>query len=58
VKSGDMLADNPDQWMYHWHVVDHITDGMTSMYRVHEKWNIAKRLDISVNRDFCCNKLA
>ena len=37
MKSGDMLADNPGQWMYHCHVADHITAGMTSMYRVHEK---------------------
>ena len=32
-----VLADNPGQWMYHCHVADHITAGMTSMYRVHEK---------------------
>jgi len=37
MKSGDMLADNPGQWMYHCHVADHITAGMTSMYRVREK---------------------
>ena len=37
MKSGDMLADNPGQWMYHCHVADHITAGMTSLYRVHEK---------------------
>jgi len=37
MKSGDMIADNPGQWMYHCHVADHITAGMTSMYRVHEK---------------------
>jgi FtsP/CotA-like multicopper oxidase with cupredoxin domain len=37
MKSGDMLADNPGEWMYHCHVADHIIAGMTSMYRVHEK---------------------
>ena len=37
MKSADMLADNPGQWMYHCHVADHITAGMTSLYRVHEK---------------------
>lgn len=37
MKSGDMVADNPGEWMYHCHVADHITAGMTSMYRVHEK---------------------
>jgi FtsP/CotA-like multicopper oxidase with cupredoxin domain len=37
MKSGDMVADNPGQWMYHCHVADHITAGMTSLYRVHEK---------------------
>jgi FtsP/CotA-like multicopper oxidase with cupredoxin domain len=35
MKSADMLADNPGQWMFHCHVADHITAGMTSMYRVH-----------------------
>ena len=37
MKSGDMITDNPGQWMYHCHVADHITAGMTSMYRVHDK---------------------
>jgi FtsP/CotA-like multicopper oxidase with cupredoxin domain len=37
MKSADMLADNPGEWMYHCHVADHIIAGMTSMYRVHEK---------------------
>jgi FtsP/CotA-like multicopper oxidase with cupredoxin domain len=37
MKSGDMLADNPGQWMYHCHVADHIIAGMTSLYTVHEK---------------------
>ena len=37
MKSGDMVADNPGEWMYHCHVADHITAGMTSLYRVHEK---------------------
>jgi FtsP/CotA-like multicopper oxidase with cupredoxin domain len=37
MKSADMVADNPGQWMFHCHVADHITAGMTSMYRVHEK---------------------
>ena len=37
MKSADMVADNPGQWMFHCHVADHITAGMTSMYRVHGK---------------------
>ena len=37
MKSGDMIADNPGEWMYHCRVADHITAGMTSLYRVHDK---------------------
>ena len=37
MKSADMLADDPAQCIYHCHVADHITAGMTSLYRVHEK---------------------
>ena len=37
VAHADMPADNPGQWMYHCHVADHITTGVTSLYRVHEK---------------------
>jgi FtsP/CotA-like multicopper oxidase with cupredoxin domain len=37
MKSADMLADNPGQWMFHCHVADHITAGTTSLYRVHWK---------------------
>jgi len=32
-----MVADHPGEWMYHCHVADHVTAGMTSLYRVHEK---------------------
>jgi FtsP/CotA-like multicopper oxidase with cupredoxin domain len=37
MKSADMVADHPGEWMYHCHVADHVTAGMTSLYRVHEK---------------------
>jgi hypothetical protein len=33
MKSFDMPADNPGQWMYHCYVADHITAGMTSLYQ-------------------------
>lgn len=34
MKTVDMLADNPGQWMYHCHVLDHIKAGMIGMYTV------------------------
>ena len=30
----DMIADSPGIWMYHCHVNDHITAGMTALYKV------------------------
>ncbi len=32
----DMRPDDPGTWMFHCHVNDHITAGMTALYRVHE----------------------
>jgi FtsP/CotA-like multicopper oxidase with cupredoxin domain len=34
MKTVDMLADNPGQWMYHCHVADHMQGGMTAMYTI------------------------
>jgi len=34
--SADMLALNPGTWMYHCHVTDHITAGMTALYEITE----------------------
>jgi FtsP/CotA-like multicopper oxidase with cupredoxin domain len=34
MKTVDMLADNPGQWMYHCHVFDHIKAGMFTMYTI------------------------
>lgn len=34
MKVADMVADNPGTWMFHCHVDDHITAGMTGRYRV------------------------
>ena len=31
----DMTPDAPGSWMYHCHVNDHITAGMTALYHVH-----------------------
>jgi hypothetical protein len=30
----DMIPDNPGEWMFHCHVVDHLNAGMTALYRV------------------------
>lgn len=35
--SVSMLADNPGTWMYHCHVADHITGGMTAHWTVHPR---------------------
>ncbi len=35
MKTVDMQADNPGEWMYHCHVADHITAGMMASYTVH-----------------------
>ena len=32
--SADMIADNIGEWMYHCHVTDHITAGMTTTYKI------------------------
>lgn len=34
MKSVDMIADNPGNWLYHCHVTDHITAGMSTRYTV------------------------
>jgi FtsP/CotA-like multicopper oxidase with cupredoxin domain len=34
MKSVDMLADNPGNWLYHCHVTDHITAGMSTRYTI------------------------
>ncbi len=34
MKTVDMLAYNPGQWMYHCHVADHMLGGMTAMYTI------------------------
>lgn len=34
MKSVDMIADNPGNWLYHCHVTDHITAGMSTRWRV------------------------
>lgn len=30
----EYIEDNPGDWMYHCHIVDHVTDGMYAMYHV------------------------
>jgi hypothetical protein len=47
MKSGDMLADNPGQWMYHCHVADHITADMPSLYRCMRNRTLLRRSAIS-----------
>lgn len=37
MKTLDMKVNNPGTWMYHCHVNDHITAGMTSLYHVAPK---------------------
>ena len=37
MKVVDLTLDNPGIWMFHCHVDDHITAGMTSLYTVHKK---------------------
>lgn len=34
MKSVDMQADNPGEWMFHCHVADHITAGMIATYTI------------------------
>ena len=34
MKSVDMIADNPGNWLYHCHVTDHITAGMSTRYTI------------------------
>jgi len=34
MRSVDMLADNPGNWLYHCHVTDHITAGMTTRWKI------------------------
>lgn len=34
MKTVDMIADNPGRWLYHCHVTDHITAGMTTRWQV------------------------
>jgi FtsP/CotA-like multicopper oxidase with cupredoxin domain len=34
MKTADMVADAPGQWLYHCHVNDHIAGGMAAIYRV------------------------
>jgi FtsP/CotA-like multicopper oxidase with cupredoxin domain len=34
MKTVDMVADNPGTWMFHCHVDEHFTGGMTSMYTI------------------------
>jgi len=36
MRSVDMLADNPGSWLYHCHVTDHITAGMSTRYTIKE----------------------
>jgi len=37
MRSVDMHADNPGNWLFHCHVTDHITAGMLSRYRIKPK---------------------
>ena len=32
--TADMKADNPGEWLYHCHVVDHIHAGMQTTYQI------------------------
>jgi FtsP/CotA-like multicopper oxidase with cupredoxin domain len=34
MKTVDMIADNPGQWLYHCHVADHVKAGMSTWWRV------------------------
>jgi FtsP/CotA-like multicopper oxidase with cupredoxin domain len=33
-KTADMIARAPGTWMYHCHVTDHITNGMSELFTV------------------------
>lgn len=37
MRSVDMIADNPGNWLMHCHVTDHITAGMITRWQVHKK---------------------
>ena len=37
MRSVDMRADNPGNWLYHCHVTDHITAGMITRWKVEKK---------------------
>jgi FtsP/CotA-like multicopper oxidase with cupredoxin domain len=36
MKTVDMVADNPGQWMLHCHVADHMENGMMALYTIYE----------------------
>jgi FtsP/CotA-like multicopper oxidase with cupredoxin domain len=37
MKVADMVADNPGDWLFHCHVVDHMANGMFALLTVHPK---------------------
>jgi hypothetical protein len=36
MKTVDMMADNPGQWMLHCHVADHMENGMMALYTIYD----------------------